>query len=98
LAVTGVLHDFQNRADFFWRQSALLAQHGAELLKNALGLGDLDLVAVHMDRIPAGDEADSQGIANGSQVLIAAAAKEQRFIAIVQSNGHFTHGRVNGEL
>jgi hypothetical protein len=44
-----------------------------------------------------GDEADSQGIANGSQVLIAAAEKEQRFIAIVQSNGHFTHGRVNSE-
>jgi hypothetical protein len=67
------------------------------LLEDALGLVDRRVVAFDLNRVAASDDAHPECVANLTQVLIAATEKEQRFVAIVESNGCIRwHGVIRG--
>jgi len=90
-SVAAVYVEEQDALNFLGRQPALMPDEIAELLEDALSLADLEFVAGDVQLIAAGDQSDSQGLANGAKILISAAEKQQRFIAVFQVDGRLGH-------
>ena len=92
LPVAPVLDHVENGAHFLGRESALMAKEVAQLLKHPLGLTDAELIPFDVQLVSASDQSHIQNLSNSSQVLVAAAEKEQGFVSVIQGYHHFAHG------
>jgi hypothetical protein len=87
LQLLPALHHRKNGAHIFLSQFAVRLEHGPKLLKDAVGLIDLLLVAFDVDKIAARDQTHAERIADQPQILIAAAEEHDRFVAVIESQG-----------
>ncbi len=85
----------QDGADVFQAQRPLLGKQQPQLLEYPIRLVHLLLSAVDVHQLPARHQADPQRLANHAQMLIAAAEKQERFVAVVQRQGHGCLGAHN---
>ena len=69
-----------------------MAKEVAQLLKHPLGLTDAELIPFDVQLVSASDQSHTQNLSNSSQVLVAAAEKEQGFVSVIQGYHHFAHG------
>ena len=82
----------ENSANILQAQRPLLGEHLPQLLEYPIGLIDLFLGAIDVHEFPAGHNADPERLANHAQMLIAAAEEQERFIAVIQRQGHGSLG------
>src|SRR5262249_31152144 len=97
-SIAAPLHQLDHGLHVLEAELPLMPDHLPELLKDPLDALDLLFRPFHLQRVAAGDHADSECIPNRAQILVTAAEEEKSLVSAIQGQGQARCGATHTGL